>query len=292
MTKFTRQAVASVLTVAGAFASVLACGTSTEPPPPPPQPPIVCCQVVAWWIDPLDPTRQYAIIRYYRIDGLPLFQSNPMPLAANQLCACSLGKLPNIPGVEDAGLSFGVPQPNPCQPFPDSVPGYGPWGRAESCSNPPQQIESFFDIFTQVAGIPPSSGTQSVAYTFGGPGNIPPGVTFDVYRKICFPRGVDISQVACPPGSLTAIGLFLVNNGTALVEPVSPGQPPIPFSLFQQNPGASSFYKVLCCPPLVTAPCDPCFAPAPCPGDANGDNVVNFSDITTVLANFGFVCLP
>lgn len=290
MTNFTRRAVVSVLAVSGAVASVMACGTSTEPPPPPPQPPIVCCQVTAWWIDPLDPARQYIIIRYFRTDGLPLFQSNPMPVGANQLCACTLGKLPSIPGVEDAGLSFGMPQPNPCAPLEQDVPGYGPWGRAERCQPSSQQIDSFFDVFASVAGIPNTTGNSTSTFAFGGPGNIPPGQSFDVYRKVCFPRNVDISQVACPPGSLTAIGLFLVDNGTAFVEPVSPGQPPIPFSVFQQNPGNSSFYKVICCPPLVTEPCNPCLAPAPCPGDADGNGIVNFSDITSVLANFGFQC--
>jgi len=28
-------------------------------------------------------------------------------------------------------------------------------------------------------------------------------------------------------------------------------------------------------------------APAPCPGDVNGDNAVNLTDLATLLANFG-----
>jgi hypothetical protein len=31
-------------------------------------------------------------------------------------------------------------------------------------------------------------------------------------------------------------------------------------------------------------------APAPCPGDANGNRAVNFADITSVLANFNLMC--
>jgi hypothetical protein len=34
------------------------------------------------------------------------------------------------------------------------------------------------------------------------------------------------------------------------------------------------------------------FVPPLCPGDANGDRVVNFADITAVLANFGSVYPP
>ncbi len=31
-------------------------------------------------------------------------------------------------------------------------------------------------------------------------------------------------------------------------------------------------------------------APEPCAGDLNGDNIVNFSDLNTVLSNFGAPC--
>lgn len=43
-------------------------------------------------------------------------------------------------------------------------------------------------------------------------------------------------------------------------------------------------------PPTVQFPF--CIGPVACPGDANGDGVVNFSDVTFALANFGMVYAP
>jgi hypothetical protein len=293
MTKLRRRAMSSILWSVGMVGSALACGTPPIEPPPPPAPPVVCCRVVSWFLDPTDLTRQCVVVCYFREDGLPLYQSNPMPLAGSQACACGLSPLPNIPGVSEGGVSFGPAggaDPD-CAPLPANVNGYGPFGN-DPCSPAAQQVDSFFDVFYTAAGIPrdPTSPRSSSTFSFSGPGIIPPGVTWRVYRKICFPRNVPVSQVVCPPGSLSAIGLFLVSDGQVFAEPSGPGLPPVPFQQFIKSPGQSAFYKVKCLPLTLTAPCDPCVAPPFCSGDANGDATVNFTDISTVLANFGAAC--
>ncbi len=48
----------------------------------------------------------------------------------------------------------------------------------------------------------------------------------------------------------------------------------------------SNYRRALIADPVTPPP------PGPCPGDANGDGVVNFADITSVLANFGTVYPP
>jgi hypothetical protein len=88
------SAVACALTVT--VSSVFACGAPTEPPPPPPAPPIVCCVVVDWFVRPDEPDCEFLLLRYFRQDGLPLYQSNPMPLLPTQQCLCSLPALPTI----------------------------------------------------------------------------------------------------------------------------------------------------------------------------------------------------
>jgi hypothetical protein len=275
---------ACTLALLSAVGSALACGTPPQPPPPPPDPPIVYCVPVIWMEDPVDPTADMVVLWYYRIDGLPLYQSNPMPLFSNQACACGLSALPAIPGVQDLGLSFGAAY-DPCGGLPDNVKGYGPFGAIPS-GPLTQQIDSFFDVFYNVAAIP-STMPGNAAFGFSGPGTIPSGVIFDVYRKIRVPRGFHPRNL-CPPGALSAIGLFLVQSGQVLAEPPALGLPPIPFPQFQQNPGQSAFYKVCWAPFCQRIPCRP--VPPFCAGDANGDGIVSFADVTTVLANFGAIC--
>lgn len=286
----------SVLAATGLASAVLACGTPPGPPPPPPAPPVVCCRIVAWYQDPVCIGRQTIILCYYREDGLPLFVSNPMPLPASQQCGCAVSKLPNFPGVEDGGIAFG-PVGDPaarCITFPQDVPGYGPF--TTLCSpQTTQQIDSFFDIFTKAAGIPRDTSTncpqQSNVFSFSGPGQIPAGVGFGLYRKVIIPAGFN-PNLLCGFG-LSAVGLFLIDNGVPFVEPPASGLPPIPFGQFAQNPGASAFYKVKCLPLDLPAPCAfPCVAPTPCLGDANNDGIVGFGDITTVLNFFGRICPP
>ncbi|MBL8747156.1 MAG: hypothetical protein JNK58_12480 [Phycisphaerae bacterium] len=281
----TRQRVAAAaLAIAATAATAIGCGTPPTEPPPPPNPPIVYCVPVTWMEDPNDPAADMVILWYYRIDGQPLYVSNPMPLFPTQACACGLSPLPAIPGVQDLGLSFGGAY-DPCAGLPDNVQGYGPFAPPTLPTTIPQ-IDSFFDIFYSAAAIP-NSGASATAFSFSGPGTIPPGVVWDVYRKIRIPRGMNPRNL-CPPGALSAIGLFLVDNGQVFSEPGAQGQPPVPLPLFIQNPGASAFYKVCWAPFCQRIPCRP--APTPCPGDANGDHLVNFADITSVLANFNMPC--
>lgn len=269
-------------TVAGA---ALGCGTPPTEPPPPPSPPIVYCVPVTWMEDPNDPNSDMVILWYYRIDGQPLYVSNPMPLPATQACACGLTPLPAIPGVADLGITFGGPY-DPCAGLPANVQGYGPFAPN---NNPgiPQQIDSFFDVFYNVAGIPNPGTSLSNTFSFSGPGTIPSGVVWDVYRKIRIPRGFHPRNI-CPPGALSAIGLFLINGNQVLAEPGTQGQPPIPFAQFQQNPGNSAFYKVCWAPYCQRIPCRP--VPPFCLGDADGNGIVNFADITAVLASFNMAC--
>lgn len=284
MKSIRKQLSAVVLALCSAAGAAFGCGTPPTEPPPPPAPPIVYCVPVTWMEDPNDPASDMVILWYYRIDGLPLYQSNPMPLFPTQACACGLSPLPLIPGVQDLGLSFGGAY-DPCAGLPDNVPGYGPFVPLGGAGIPPQ-IDSFFDVFYNVANIPPSPQPAS-SFAFGGPGTIPPGVVWDVYRKIRVPRGFHPRNL-CPPGALSAIGLFLVENGQVFAEPPAQGLPPIPFPVFAQNPGASAFYKVCWAPFCQRIPCRP--AVPPCPGDANGDGLINFADITNVLANFNMPC--
>lgn len=276
--------VAVALTICSAAGAAIGCGTPPVEPPPPPSPPIVYCVPVTWMEDPNDPTADMVILWYFRIDGLPLYQSNPMPLFPTQACACGVTPLPQIPGIADLGLSFGGAY-DPCAGLPSNVQGYGPFVPLTGPSIPPQ-IDSFFDVFYSAGGIP-NSGTMPSAFGFSGPGTIPPGVVWDVYRKIRIPRGFNPRNI-CPPGALSAIGLFLVDNGQVFSEPALQGLPPVPFPQFQQNPGASAFYKVCWAPFCQRIPCRP-FVP-PCVGDANGDLVINFADITSVLSHFGMPC--
>lgn len=279
---------AALLTTAAA--SVLACGTPTQPPPPPPAPPIVCCQVIRWIDDPATGT-ECLIVRYFRKDGLPLFQSNPMPLLPTQQCLCAVPPLPQAAinaGAVVEQLTFGTPRPD-CRPMPDDVVGYGPFTPIPPTSSQSQQVDSFFDIFFAVAGdpemVPPDTGLQQ-SWVFSGPGQILPGQVFDIYKKIRVPAGFN-PQLLCVPCQRWIIGLFLVDGGQVFVEPAQPG-PAIPVGVFAGNPGNSSFYKFAWYPLIVPGPCP--LGPTNCPGDANGDNVVDLQDLNLVLFNFGLVC--
>jgi hypothetical protein len=285
----------SILATCTVTSAALGCGTPPSPPPPPPDPPVVCCRISSWFIDPVC-NKEVLILCYFREDGLPLYISNPMPLPFTQQCACGFTPLPTLPGVMDGGITFGPPS-NPfdsCDILGPDQPGYGPF--TPLCEpQTAQQIDSFFDVFYNVAKIPPRSGPcprQSTVFSFRGPGQIQPGVPFVVYRKVIVPRGFD-PNVLCSAttSNLSAIGLFLVDNGTPFIEPPAAGLPPIPFSQFSQNPGASAMYKVKCLPLDLPGPCPfPCPVPPFCAGDADGNGFVNFADITATLANFGRIC--
>ncbi|MCA9293002.1 MAG: hypothetical protein KDA20_04230 [Phycisphaerales bacterium] len=279
---------AALLTTAAA--GVLACGTPTEPPPPPPDPPIVCCQVIRWIDDPATGT-ECLIVRYFRKDGLPLFQSNPMPLLPTQQCACAVPPLPQAAlaaGAIVEELTFGTPRPD-CRPLPDNANGYGPFTPLPLSGPIAQQIDSFFDIYWTVAGdpemVPPDTGLAR-PWVFSGPGNILPDQVFDIYKKIRVPAGFD-PRLLCVPCQRWIIGLFFVENGQVFIEPAQPGAP-VPLNQFALNPGASSIYKFTWYPLIVPGPCP--LGPMNCPGDTNGDNVVDLQDLNLVLFNFGMVC--
>lgn len=290
--------VRSALLSACVTAGVLACGTPPMEPPQPPAPPVVCCRIVSWYVDPICPGREVLILCYFREDGLPLFVSNPMPLPFNQQCACGLAKLPPIPGVMDGGISFGPVSPAPlaesCILMPPDLPGYGPFTPlCEPNSN--FQVDSFFDVFYTLASFPtdptdPCPRPSTVFQFRGGPDAvIPPGVPFAVYRKIVIPAGLD-PNLLCGSG-LSSIGLFLIDSGNVLIEPPAPGLPPMTLPQFQMAGGIGAFYKVKCLPLDLPGPC-PLGGAACCVGDANCDGVVDFNDITAILANWLQICIP
>ncbi len=269
--------------------SVFACGTPPEPPPPPPDPPIVCCVIVDWFVRPDMPDCEYLLVRYFRQDGLPLYQSNPMPLFPNQQCLCSLPAFPsNVPpNVQVVGFSFGNPDILPWQGLPENAPGYGPFEPIHD-PNIVSQIRQFNGAYNAAAGdtIPGTAPPQ--VFGFGGPGQIPPGVVFDVFQLIKIPVGFDPRNLCPFPGAMAPIGLFLGQDGQVFAEPLFPGQPPIPFPQFQQNPGASAFYKFKWYPLIVPPPCPP-LGPS-CPGDINGDGLRDFTDLNILLGVYNVPC--
>lgn len=292
-----KRMVWSALGAACISAGALACGTPPQPPPPPPAPPVVCCRIVAWYIDPICPNRQVIIVCYFREDGLPLFQSNPMPLPSNQQCACGFPKLRALPGVMEGGIAFGPVSANPlqvfCEPMPPDQEGYGPF--TPLCEpQSQQQVDSFFDIFYSIGGFNPGDPTDpcpklsSVMQFRGSPNTfIPPGVPFAVYRKIILPLGVD-PNLLC--GGLSTVGLFLIDNGNVLIEPPAPGLPPLDLAGFANGGGMGAIYKVKCLPLDLPSPCR--VPGACCPGDANGDGIPDFNDIVMILSRWLIPCSP
>ncbi len=290
MKSLIRNTLLSTTALACTTAAALACGTPPEkapPPPPPPDPPIVCCVVIDWQIDPDDPNWECLIVRYFRMDGMPLFQSNPMPLPPFQQCACAVPPLPDFAeakGVHTAGFSF--------SPFadwaglPPDAPGFGPF-QPNTDPSIQAQVDDFFNIYYQAAGgtaTPPPSNRLSDVFSFAGPGDIPPGVFFDVFQKIRIPAGWDPRQL-CVPGQMAPLGLFLVDNGQVLAEPGQAGAPPLPLPQFAMNPGAGAFYKFKWYPIIVPPPCPP--LPPGCPWDFDGDGVVGSSDLAELLGRWG-----
>lgn len=280
---------AALAALTGASAA-LSCGTPppTSPPPPPPDPPIVCCQVIDRVPCPDDPCNfEYWIVCYGRIDGLPLFESNPMPLFANQACACAVPPLP--PGAAAAGASvvglwFTNPLNLPWDPtqIPDE-PGFGPFEPVGPKDNIRFQIDSFFDIYYQAAGVPNppvgADGNLSSVFTFSGPGQIQPNVTFNIYQCLRVPRGFP-ADLLCPPLQEGTLGLFLAENGVVGLEPSAPGLPPIPLPAWV--PGDGAMYKFRWYPVSVPPSCPPVH-----PGDLNNDLVVDTADLGSLIANFG-----
>ncbi len=274
-----------------AAATVMACGSPPTPPPPPPAPPIVCCQVIEWIPAPDGTPTECLTVRYFRKDGLPLFQSNPMPLGLGQQCLCAVPPLPTFAqaaGVVIEGLTFGAGPT--CRLLPPNVPGFGPF-EPDPDPNLQFQVDQFFDVYVQAAAdpnvIPPDSGF-STPWTFRGPGQIPANQVFDIYQKIRIPAGFD-PNLLCIPGQDWVLGLFFVDNGQVFVEPGTAGAAPIPLTAFGGNPGNSAIYKFRWYPVIVPGPC-PCPSGPACAGDVDGDGDVDLQDLNLVLFNFGLIC--
>ena len=268
-----------------AASAVLACGTPPPqaPPPPPPDPPIVCCQVIARWPCPIDPCNfEYWIVCYGRIDGLPLFVSNPMLLFPNQQCICAFPALSQaavLQGAKVVAFNFTDPQKIPWDPtqIPDE-PGYGPF---QPVDDPIilAQIDEFVGRYTEASGIPVS---PTSAFGFGpGPdgGEILPGIVFNCYVTIRVPRGFGKDKL-CPPLFEGSIGLYLVEDGQVFLEPVAPGLPPIPPFAFV--PGDGAMYKFRWYPVAVPPSCPPPFL-----ADNNGDGVIDTADLGILIGAFG-----
>lgn len=278
----------ALLAVGSLAAAALACGTPppNDPPPPPPDPPIVCCVVIDKQPDPSDPGFECWIVRYFRQDGRPLYVSNPMPLPPTQRCVCAVPPLPPeavAAGASVMGLSFGG-QP-PWRGLPPNQPGYGPFQPVPLGAPIYGQASEFFNAYRLAAGptVTPPPGGFAQLWSFGGPGQILPGLVFDIYQKLRVPSGFPPSLL-CVPGQMWMIGLFLQDGTTLFAEPISTGLAPIPLPQFQQNPGNSAFYKFKWYPDIVPPVCPPC------PGDTDSDFDVDFGDLNIVLSFFGVIC--
>jgi hypothetical protein len=271
----------------------LSCGTPPpmNPPPPPPAPPIVCCQVIDRVPCPIDPCNfEYWIVCYGRIDGLPLFNSNPMALTPGQACGCAVPPLNPAAvaaGATVVGLWFTDPTRVPWDPTQiPNEPGYGPF-EPEPDPNIQFQVDSFFDIYYQAAGIVPDANPLGVSSLFSfrtgaAGGQILPGLVFNVYTCIRVPRNFP-PDALCTPLQEGGIGLFMIEpTGEVLLEPLAPGLAPIPAALFA--PGDGAFYKFRWYPVSVPPSCPPPFPP-----DINSDGLVDTADLGTLIANFGML---
>ncbi len=273
-----------------AAATVFACGTPPpmHPPPPPPAPPIVCCMTIAKVPCPIDPCNfEYWIVCYGRIDGQPLFVSNPMPLPNFQTCICAIPPLPPEAvtcGAQMIGLWFTNPARIPWDPtLITDEPGYGPF---EPILDPSTQSQgnAFFDVFYAAGGVipPPSAdGNRASLWGFsGGPGaQIFPGLVFNVYTCIRVPRGFPDIKL-CVPLQEGAIGLFLRSGAQLLIEPLLTGQPPIPLPAYNPNNG-TAIYKFRWYPNMAPPSCPPRLA-----ADVNGDGIVDTADLGLLIGAF------
>jgi len=236
---------------------------------------------------PVDPCNfEYWILCYGRIDGLPLYQSNPMALQVNQVCACAVPPLSTgavAAGASVIGLWLTNPLNVPWDPtmIPDE-PGYGPFEPTPD-PNIQFQVDSFFDIYYQAALVPPPTtgpaGNLSTVFQFRGPGQILPNLVFNVYQCIRVPRGFD-PALLCTPLQEGAIGLFLGQDGVIALEPLAPGLPPIGITGFV--PGDGAIYKFRWYPVNVPPSCPPAFPP-----DINSDGLVNTADLGLLIGSFG-----
>jgi hypothetical protein len=285
-----RSLAAGAIGALTAAAAVLACGTPPpmQPPPPPPDPPIVCCSLIARVPCPIDPCNfEYWIICYGRIDGNPLFVSNPMPLPNTQRCICAIPPLPPdavLCGAQMIGLWFTNPTRIPWDPtLINDEPSYGPFEPIEDAATI-SQIDSFFDVFYAAGGVvPPPSSTPFRTSPWGFSGNVGaqilPGLVFNVYTCIRVPRGFPDFKL-CVPLQEAAIGLFLQSSGQVLIEPLSTGQPPIPFLAYNPFQGAA-IYKFRWYPTMVPPSCPPSLA-----ADVNGDGIVDTADLGLLIGDF------
>lgn len=284
-----------------AAAIVWACGAPPPqtPPPPPPQPPIVCCLIIKRYPHPNDPNRQRAVVRYFRQDGRPLYQSNPMPLLPTQKCLCSLPNLPSsaiAAGVFVTQVTFGSWAGDaPCDGPPGNIPGYGPF-HAEDDPGINSQVQQFTSVYAAAAGdlTPPANPRQNALFSFSGPGTIPPNSFFDVFAELDMPLEFDPRTLATA-GQMWSISLYLVQGNQVFAEPIQPGLAPIPFPQFQANPGQSAFYKFKYYPVIVPRPCRK--GPPPCiadvddgSGTGNPDGGITIDDLLYYLFRFELGC--
>jgi len=278
----------AALTTLTAASIAMACGTPPPeaPPPPPPDPPIVVCQVIDRVPCPIDPCGfEYWIVCYGRMDGLPLFNSNPMEITPGQQCLCVVPPLPQgaiDQGATVIGLWLTDPANLPWDPTQiQDEPGYGPFNVIND-SSIQTQVDSFFDIYYTAAGITPPPGGTGLTTVFGTPptgGEILPEIVFNVYQIIRVPRNFDPLKL-CPPSQEGGIGLFLADNGTVGLEPLAPGLPPI--GIADYVPGNGAIYKFRWLPVAVPPSCPPPFT-----SDLNGDGVVDTADLGLLLGGFG-----
>lgn len=285
-----KRSFGALMTALTGCSVALACGTPPpmDPPPPPPDPPIVCCSVIDRVPCPIDPCNfEYWIVCYGRIDGLPLFVSNPMPLPQSQQCLCALPPLPKTAlaaGASVVGVWFTDPRNIPWDPTQiPNEPGYGPFDVVQD-PGIQAQVDGFLDVYNAAAGIPSTPGTNGLSTVWGfgpGPGGglILPDLQFNIYQCLRVPRGFD-PNLLCPPLMEASLGLFLADNGSVGLEPSQPGLPPIPLPAFV--PGDGAIYKFRWYPMMVPPSCPP-----PHPGDLNGDLVVNTADLGILIGNFG-----
>lgn len=211
-----------------------------------------------------------------------------MPLLPGQACACALPPLNTAAtgaGASVVGLWFTDPTKVPWDPtgIPNE-PGYGPFD-PDPDPNLAFQIDSFFDVYYQAAGIDPTPLGPSLSTVFSfrtGPsgGQILPNLVFNVYVCLRVPRNFP-PDALCTPLQEGGIGLFLQEpDGSVFLEPLAPGLAPIPIGLAQ--PGQGAFYKFRWYPVAVPPSCPP-----PHTGDINSDLVVDTADLGILLGAFG-----
>lgn len=305
---------------------VLACGTPPPmlPPPPPPDPPVVCCNVIWRGPCPIDPCNfEYWIACYGRIDGVPLFNSNPMPLLPSQRCLCAVPPLPPAAvacGASVVGFWFTNPLNLPWDPRDiQDEKGYGPFEPVKDDSTQ-FQVDQFFDIYYQAAGIPlplPASDapgrTQRViagdstaagaeeTVSAGTEDGLPGGPTGGFASIFGFRGpgqiipGVVFNCYVCyrVPRGFDPNKLCLPLEQGAIMLFLQDGQQVLlepdgpgqpPIPLPAWQPGRGAVYKFNWYPVAVPPSC-----PFTLQADVNDDNKVDSADLSVLIGQFGQV---